>query len=55
MQKFRTSLPEKSDVFICKNNLMKVACKDMDNWSMVGEKATVSSLWCGCWVCCALG
>lgn len=45
MQKFRRSMPEKCGVFICKNNLMKVACKDLENWSLIGEKAVGENAW----------
>lgn len=38
MQKFRRGIPEKSKVLVCKNNLMKVACKDTPGWSIVSDK-----------------
>lgn len=38
MQKFRKSLPEGTEVFICKNNLMKVAVGQSDGWGQLSEK-----------------
>lgn len=38
IQKFRKGLPEGSSVMVCKNTLMKVACKDKEQWSTLVEK-----------------
>jgi len=37
MQKMRKTMPEGTQVFICKNNLMKVALKEMESWSALQE------------------
>ena len=38
MQTFRTGLPEKSQVVVTKNSLMRKACEQAGNWTAVGEK-----------------
>jgi hypothetical protein len=44
MQKFRKTLPEEASVFVCKNNLMKVAVSQTEGWTLLSDK--------GCTVCC---
>lgn len=43
MQKFRKGLPEQSAAMVCKNSLMKVACKETEGWSAIGEKLEVGA------------
>lgn len=38
MQKFRKQLPESTKVFICKNNLMRVATQQTEGWSTLADK-----------------
>ncbi|GAX79238.1 hypothetical protein CEUSTIGMA_g6678.t1 [Chlamydomonas eustigma] len=38
VQKFRKSMPEGTSIFVCKNNLMKVAVQETEGWSALAEK-----------------
>jgi len=43
MQKFRKGLPESTSVFICKNNLMRVATEQEEagQWQLLGQDTKV--------------
>lgn len=41
MQKFRKGLPETTNVYVCKNSLMRVATEADDDWKQLGEKMEV--------------
>lgn len=46
VQKFRKGLPESSSMIVCKNSLMKIACKNVPGWTPVVEKgATGENAW----------
>lgn len=46
IQKFRKGLPEDAYMTVCKNNLMKIACKEVPGWSVIEEKgATGENAW----------
>lgn len=38
VQRFRKGLPEGASVFVCKNNLMKVAVKETEGWSSLADQ-----------------
>jgi large subunit ribosomal protein L10 len=39
VQKFRKGLPEVSDMYVCKNSLMKVATRKVGGWAPLEERA----------------